>query len=130
MGPREFVPLSTRLRQFPAGESAGQKRKWRHSPNSSSYDGPVLSIQKSRIGFPQPLPNLPVKPTLAMAGEQQLAAWNSCQEATVEIISEEGLEFDEVGHLLEQRTERETPFADSDDISEEQHRRVLGKEWS
>ena len=91
-----YIPLSARPRQFSAGQSAGQKRKWREASSSSSYDGPILAMQESRIGFPQPLPKLPVTVRPIMGDKDQLEIWKLCQETTVEIISEEGLAFDEV----------------------------------
>lgn len=84
---------------MPIGESSqlGPKRKWRQSASSGSYDGPIWAVEKSRIGFPQPLPKLPVQLMPIAGNKQQLATWKNCQDEVRSVLDEEPLDYTEIG---------------------------------
>ena len=97
MSSSQYIPLSARGTTS-AGES-GQgklKRKWRQSSSSGSYDGPVWRIERSRIGFPS-LPKLPIETFSIKASEKTLAAWRVCRDETQAIVTEEAMEWKEIG---------------------------------
>ena len=101
MDPPGSEPLSARG-VAPVSESSqlGPKRKWRQSSSSGSYDGPYWIIERSRIGFPQPLPKLPIRLMAITGDKQQLATWKSCQDEAAAIVTEESLDFGEIGVYL------------------------------
>ncbi len=102
MSSSQFIPLSARGTVSHGESSQGAlKRKWRQSSSSGSYDGPVWTLERSRIGFPQPLPKLPVEiSAITGASEQQLEIWRSCRDEARAVITEEGLDFKEIGVYL------------------------------
>ena len=87
---------------MPIGENSqlGPKRKWRESSSSGSYEGPVWAVEKSRIGFPQPLPKLPVQLMPIVGDKQQLATWKDCQDEVGSILDEEPLDYIMIGVFM------------------------------
>ena len=108
MASSSLVSLSARQ----IGGSSGQsvKRKWRESSSSASYDGPTWTIENSRVGFPQPLPRLPIQTTaVTTVSEEQQVIWKSCRDESHAIINEEGLEFKEIGIYMRRGTGESQP---------------------
>jgi len=76
------------------------KRKWRESSSSGSYDGPVWSSEKSRIGFPKPIPKLPIQIMPIVGDEHRLATWDSCKKEAASIANEESMDWGEIAVYL------------------------------